>query len=73
MPDAHWGEVPGAHVVLKAGAAATERELQAFCGTQMPNHKRPRAIKFVDALPKTPVGKIQKAVIRREYWGTLKR
>jgi acyl-coenzyme A synthetase/AMP-(fatty) acid ligase len=39
----------------------------------MPNHKRPRAIMFVDALPKTPVGKIQEAVIRREYWGTLKR
>ena len=73
MPDAHWGEVPAAHVVLKAGASVTERELSMFCGTRMPNHKRPRLIKFVDALPKTPVGKIQKAVIRREYWGALKR
>jgi acyl-CoA synthetase (AMP-forming)/AMP-acid ligase II len=73
IPDEHWGEVPAAHVVLKAGAAATERELQAFCGTRMPNHKRPRLIKLVESLPKTPVGKIQKATIRREYWGALKR
>lgn len=73
IPDEHWGEVPAAHVVLKSGAVATERELQAFCGTRMPNHKRPRFIKFVEMLPKTPVGKIQKATIRDEYWGDLKR
>ena len=72
IPDEHWGEVPAAHVVLKSGATASERELQAFCGTRMPNHKRPRLIKFVDALPKTPVGKIQKATIRDEYWGDRK-
>ena len=73
IPDEHWGEVPAAHVVLKPGAAVTERELQVFCSTRMPSHKRPRLIKFVDALPKTPVGKVQKAVIRRDYWGALKR
>ncbi|HWT30483.1 MAG TPA: AMP-binding protein, partial [Propylenella sp.] len=73
IPDEHWGEVPAAHVVLKPGASVSEQELQAFCGTRIPNHKRPRLIKFVEALPKTPVGKVQKAVIRREYWGALKR
>jgi acyl-CoA synthetase (AMP-forming)/AMP-acid ligase II len=30
-------------------------------------------IKFVDALPTTPAGKVQKAVLRRDYWGALKR
>jgi acyl-CoA synthetase (AMP-forming)/AMP-acid ligase II len=73
IPDEHWGEVPAAHVVLNPDAKVTEQELQAFCGTRIPNHKRPRLIKFVESLPKTPVGKIQKAVIRREYWGALKR
>jgi acyl-CoA synthetase (AMP-forming)/AMP-acid ligase II len=73
IPEEHWGEVPAAHVVLKSGASVTEQELQSFCSGRIASHKRPRIIKFVDALPKTPVGKVQKAVIRRDYWGALKR
>jgi acyl-CoA synthetase (AMP-forming)/AMP-acid ligase II len=73
IPDEHWGEVPAAHVVVKPGAEVTERDLQAFCSTRIPSHKRPRVIKFVDALPTTPAGKVQKALLRRDYWGALKR
>jgi acyl-CoA synthetase (AMP-forming)/AMP-acid ligase II len=68
VPDEHWGEVPGAHVVLRPGASISEKELMAFCGTRFPNHKRPRMVRFVDSLPKTPVGKILKSTIRQEYW-----
>lgn len=57
----------------QAGAAANECELQAFCAAHMPNHDRPLVIRFVDVLPKTPLCKIQKAVIHRECWGTLRR
>ena len=59
--------------MVKPGAEVTERDLQAFCSTRIPSHKRPRVIKFVDALPTTPAGKVQKAVLRRDYWGALKR
>ncbi len=68
IPDDHWGEVPAAHVVLRDGVRATAEELSDFCATQIPRHKRPRLVKFVDALPKTAVGKIQRHKIRAEYW-----
>jgi acyl-CoA synthetase (AMP-forming)/AMP-acid ligase II len=71
VPDDHWGEVPAAHVVLRAGTPATaeiEALLIEFVAGRIPRHKRPRFVKFVDALPKTAVGKIQKNVIRAPYW-----
>jgi len=68
VPDDYWGELPAAHVVLEAGAALKEEELIDFCLERLARHKRPRLIKFVDQLPKTVVGKIQKSRIREEYW-----
>ena len=67
IPDDHWGELPAAHVVLEAGADANEQDLIDFCIAHIARHKRPRLIKFVDDLPKTAVGKIQKNVIRERY------
>ncbi len=68
IPDEHWGEVPAAHVVLAKDAAITEEDLIAFCAERIPRHKRPRLVRFVAELPRTPVGKIQKAVLREAYW-----
>jgi acyl-CoA synthetase (AMP-forming)/AMP-acid ligase II len=71
VPDDHWGEVPAAHVVLRGDAVATaetETLLIEFVARSIPRHKRPRFVKFVEALPKTAVGKIQKNVIREPYW-----
>jgi acyl-CoA synthetase (AMP-forming)/AMP-acid ligase II len=68
IPDDHWGELPAAHVVLEAGQTATEEELIDFCAIEIARHKRPRLIKFVESMPKTAVGKIQKNVIRESYW-----
>ncbi len=69
IPDARFGEVPAAHVVLfdvddpPDGAA-----LAAWCAERIAAFKRPRVVEIVDALPKTPVGKIQKHLIRAPYW-----
>ena len=68
IPDDHWGEVAAAHVVVAGGHAATEDELTQFCARRIPRHKRPRVIRFVDALPRTAVGKIRKNVLREPYW-----
>jgi acyl-CoA synthetase (AMP-forming)/AMP-acid ligase II len=71
VPDDHWGEVPAAHVVLRDGTvptAETETLLIEFVAGRIPRHKRPRFIKFVDTLPKTAVGKLQKNVMRAPYW-----
>jgi len=70
IPDEHWGEVPAAHVVLAAGAspAPTPEALAEFVAARIARHKRPRLVKFVDALPKTAIGKVQKNLIRQPYW-----
>jgi fatty-acyl-CoA synthase len=64
MPDKQWGETPHAFVVLKAGQSATEEELRAFLRERMAHFKVPRSCTFVDELPKTATGKIQKYVLR---------
>ena len=68
IPDERWGEVPAAHVVLAPGASVSESELIEFCTTRIARFKRPRIVKFVESLPKTPVGKIQKNELRSPYW-----
>jgi acyl-CoA synthetase (AMP-forming)/AMP-acid ligase II len=68
IPDERWGEVPAAHVVLASGATTTAENLVAFCCERVARHKRPRLVKFVDALPRSAVGKVQKAILRAPYW-----
>src|SRR6059036_3327763 len=64
MPDAKWGEVPHAFVVLKAGAAVEEAELRAFARERLAHFKAPHTVTFLAELPKTATGKIQKFVLR---------
>ena len=68
VPDQKWGEVPRALVVLKPNAAATESELIDFCRSRLAHYKCPRAIEFVDSLPKTGTGKVLKKDLRKKYW-----
>ena len=65
-PDAKWGEVPVAHVVLKPGASATEEELIEHCRGQLAKFKVPKAVTFIDALPRNPSGKILKRELRSD-------
>ncbi|WP_458765850.1 fatty acid--CoA ligase [Cupriavidus basilensis] len=64
--DATWGQVVGAYVVVKPGAQATAALLDGFLvhGDRLAAYKRPRRYHFVDALPKTTSGKIQKHLLR---------
>jgi fatty-acyl-CoA synthase len=68
VPDARWGEVPKALVVLKPGTAATDQELLEFCRSRIAHYKCPRSVEFLEALPKTGTGKILKKDLRRKYW-----
>ena len=68
VPDDEWGELPAAHIVLKPGQSVSAEELVAFIETKVAHHKRPRLVEFVDALPKTAIGKIRKNVVRAPYW-----
>jgi fatty-acyl-CoA synthase len=68
VPDAKWGEVPKALVVLKPGQRAAEAELIEFCRARLAHFKAPKSVEFVEALPKTATGKIQKFALRERYW-----
>lgn len=64
MPDERWGEAPHAFVILKPGQIASDDELRAFGRATLAHFKVPKAFHFVDELPKTASGKIQKFVLR---------
>ncbi|MER6386456.1 AMP-binding protein [Streptomyces sp. NPDC001250] len=63
-PDAEWGELPTAFVVLADGEAATEAELDGHCLALMARFKRPRRYVFAEALPKNAYGKVLKTELR---------
>ena len=63
VPDTERGQIVEAHVVLVAGIAAdevTRKRLQDHVKAVIAPYKYPRSVKFVDALPKTQTGKIQR-------------
>ena len=60
-----WGEEVVAFVVLRPGAAAGPSELDAHCLEAIARYKRPRAYRFLDALPKSGYNKVLKGELRR--------
>ena len=67
VPDEKWGERVHAVVVPKRGTAADAEALVSHCRESLAHYKCPRSVAFADALPRDPVGKIQKKVLREEY------
>ncbi len=68
MPHEHWGERPKAFVVLREGAEADPDELIEHVRGRIARFKAPDEIEFVDALPKTSTGKVQKFALRELAW-----
>ncbi|MCX8118277.1 MAG: fatty acid--CoA ligase [Desulfobacterota bacterium] len=68
VPDEKWGEAVKGIVVLKPGAQATAEEIIQFCKERIAHYKAPKSIDFLEALPKTGSGKIQKKELREPYW-----
>lgn len=73
VPDDKFGELPAAYIALKPGATLTEEAVVAHCTQVLAEFKRPRLVKFVTDFPKTPIGKIQKNLLREPYWKNRKR
>ena len=73
IPDEKWGEVAKAIIVLQPDSKVTEEEIIQFCRSELAHFKAPKAVEFVDALPKTATGKLQKFRLREMYWTGPKR
>ena len=64
-PDHELGEVVVAFVVLKAGEHMTREEFFEYCKAEMVKYKRPVDVTFVDTLPRTGAGKINKLQLKK--------
>lgn len=66
VPDERWGEATTAFLVLKDSANAAEvcRRVQELCQSSLADYKRPKAFRFLDALPRNANGKVLKRDLR---------
>jgi fatty-acyl-CoA synthase len=68
VPHDEWGETPKALIVLQPGADLTEEDVIAHCKSVLASYKAPTAVEFVEELPTTATGKVQKHVLRQREW-----
>ena len=67
LPHPKWAERPLAAVVLREGSTVNEHELREFLGQSFASWQLPDAFVFVDAIPRTSVGKFKKTALREQF------
>ena len=74
VPSDEWGETPVAVCVVADPAVFTQEEIIERCKTALGSYKKPSQVLFqTEPLPKSPVGKVQRKVLREQFWGAGKR
>ncbi|MGO8989007.1 MAG: class I adenylate-forming enzyme family protein [bacterium] len=69
VPDAYWGEIVKAVIVLKPGQKATQEEIIDYCKRHIASYKKPALVEFRTSLPRNAMQKILKTVLRSEATG----
>ena len=69
VPDKEWGEAIKAVCVKKAGSALNEQEVKDFVASKIARYKKPKLVVFVEALPKTKEGEIDRAQVKEDHGG----
>ena len=64
VPDAYRGEALKAFIVLRSGADVSPKDIQTYLAERLTRYKIPNDVVICPALPKTPVGKIDKLQLR---------
>jgi acyl-CoA synthetase (AMP-forming)/AMP-acid ligase II len=67
-PDAHWGEITVAAVVRRPGAALSHTDVVEHVRSRLAGYKKPRAVQFLDALPRTASTRQVQKTLLREQW-----
>jgi O-succinylbenzoate-CoA ligase len=68
QPSAKWGESAFA-VVVRKDASLTEREVLEWCQGKLARFKQPKAVGFIDVIPRNPSGKVLKRLLREQFPG----
>ena len=63
-----WGEAVAALIVVKAGTNPSAEALMQLVKDRKGSPHAPKQVEFVDTLPLTAVGKVDKKVLRAKYW-----
>jgi len=70
VPHEKWGEAPLAMVYADADAGLAEETVIEACRATLGSYKKPARVVFrAEAMPRSPVGKIQRKVLREPFWG----
>jgi long-chain acyl-CoA synthetase len=69
VPDPEWGEAVQAVCVLKKGNEVSAAELIEFVASKIARYKKPKHVLFVENLPKTASGEINREEVRKIYSG----
>ena len=64
LPDEEAGEIPVGYVTLRPGASTSPEEIRRFVAGQVAGYKQLRRLEVIDAIPKSPSGKILRRVLR---------
>ena len=67
VPSERWGETPVAYVVPRAAPAVDEPALLAWCNARVGKTQRLHALRLVDALPRSAIGKVLKRDLRERF------
>ena len=69
IPDARWGETPIAMVVVDSEGVVDEAAVVETCRTRLGSYKKPSQVLFLtEPLPRTPLGKVSRKLLREPYW-----
>ncbi len=63
VPDPAWGEILKAFIVRRPGFEVTEADVAGFVGERLASYKKPRAVRFVDEIPMTATGKVNRKLL----------
>jgi fatty-acyl-CoA synthase len=72
VPDERWGEVCVAFVVLRESASVDGEDLREHCRARLARFKVPRTVRFVEALPRSSMGKVRKDELRALSIGAVR-
>jgi acyl-CoA synthetase (AMP-forming)/AMP-acid ligase II len=67
LPDPTWGQAVTAVIVPKVGSAVSLEDVKAFCQGKIAGYKIPKAIEFVDKIPRNETGKVIKRELRDRF------
>ena len=73
VPDEKWGEAVKAVVELKKGETLGAEKIIELCKAELAAYKVPKTVEFWDELPRSPVGKVLKKEVRKQFWDGIGR